>query len=612
MKRLPRLLHFSEKGPRWLLFILFPLFLNLLLYGNLLPAPSLVKQTPLFAFDGPSLLRFLLSLLLVSLVYLALSLLCRRPWIAAALVALPLYVISMVDYYKYYSLGTRIAAEDITMVFSLADIWSPKGAAGNGLFFSPFLLISAPLLLFYIHCLRVYRAGEGIHLPFNRLAGGVLAGWLLLSLSFSSLAYQIFDPQVDAYEAVPSSGQQKGQLSSIDCLIGSLYYDDFTDERATPAKVRQLLAPYQAQPGTGLRPDVIVVMSESYFDLNRVQGLTVPPEIYQNFRRMQRQGSSGRIVVPAFGGGTASTEYEVLSGTSNTSLQGTRSPYDRTQASQHLPTFVDYFQALGYDTSYVHPFKGSFYNRQNAMAAMGFDHILFQEDLTVPLRAYPRDMHVSDETLTDQILAQLRQGDGPHFVWATSMQNHNPYVTLCQTDPQLVRAPAGSLTEGEMDGLNAYAVGIRDTDRALGRLLDYIDQSPRPTALLFFGDHQPLLEGYKKLNQIENTSIYQQLDTLTTDYALYANFPLLEEASDQPFSAFYLMGQALSQLGLPQTRYMAALQDAHQNLPVYSLLLRQEGPDPQQARRCQQMIDILSYDRALGGRFSAGAQDRPQ
>ena len=121
-----------------------------------------------------------------------------------------------------------------------------------------------------------------------------------------------------------------------------------------------------------------------------------------------------------------------------------------------------------------------------------------------------------------------------------------------------------------------------------------------------------MLEGYKKLNQIENTSIYQQLDTLTTDYALYANFPLLEEASDQPFSAFYLMGQALSQLGLPQTRYMAALQDARQNLPVYSLLLRQEGPDPQQARRCQQMIDILSYDRALGGRFSAGAQDRPQ
>lgn len=134
MKRLPRLLHFSEKGPRWLLFILFPLFLNLLLYGNLLPAPSLAEQTSLFAFDVPSLLRFLLSLLLISLVYLALSLLCRRPWIAAALVALPLYVISMVDYYKYYSLGTRIAAEDITMVFSLADIWSPKGAAGNGLF----------------------------------------------------------------------------------------------------------------------------------------------------------------------------------------------------------------------------------------------------------------------------------------------------------------------------------------------------------------------------------------------------------------------------------------------------------------------------------------------
>lgn len=48
--------------------------------------------------------------------------------------------------------------------------------------------------------------------------------------------------------------------------------------------------------------DVIVVMSESYFDLNRVPGLTLNEDIYKNLKRMQQKGHGGSIVVPAYGG----------------------------------------------------------------------------------------------------------------------------------------------------------------------------------------------------------------------------------------------------------------------------------------------------------------------
>ena len=95
------------------------------------------------------------------------------------------------------------------------------------------------------------------------------------------------------------------------------------------------------------------------------------------------------MVVPAFGGGTASSEFEVLSGTSNAALQGTRSPYAGISSWDTLPSFREYFGNEGYDCTYVHPFKGSFYNRANAFAAMGFDRMLFQEDLTVPVEEYP-------------------------------------------------------------------------------------------------------------------------------------------------------------------------------------------------------------------------------
>lgn len=612
MNRFRHSLVAAGRRRRQFLFFLFPLFLNLTLYANLIPPASLAAQTPRFAFDLPGLARFVLSWLLLTIVFLLLtSVMPRRPWLAALLLALPLYVISIVDFYKYYALGSRISAEDIAMVFSLTDLWTPKGAAGNGLFFSPMLFVTGPLLAAYLWRMKQARI-EGPRLAGCRLAGGVLALWLFASFSVNSLAYQIFDPQLQDYRVFPSS-QHSPQLSSIDCLIGSLYYDEFTDQRATADKIQQIMAPYSAQDGEELRPDIIVVMSESYFDLNRVKGLELKEDLYQNFRRMQRRGAGGRIVVPAFGGGTASTEFEVLSGLPNASLRGTRSPYGDIGSQDSLPSFRDYFGRLGYQSAYIHPFKGSFYNRQNAFAAMGFDQIVFQDDLTVPVRPYPRDMHIGDDTLTDQIIAQLEANqDRPQFIWATSMQNHTPYVKLAEDDPVLAEDPSGLLGEGELEGLNAYAAGVRDTDRALGRLLDYLDSREKPAALLFFGDHQPLLEGYKKLNGVANDRIYETLDCLTVDYAIYANYPASfasidgggRDRTDRPFSACYLMDVLVTALDLPKTPYLSLLDQAFCQLPVYSLSILQTGPDREQAQRCQEALDILAYDRTRGQKYS--------
>lgn len=602
----------AGKGQRQALFFLFPLFLNLMLCVNLTPPPSLAPRTPRFAFDLASLARFALCCLLLEILFCLLSALLRRQtWLAALLLAAPLFVISVVDFYKYYALGSRISAEDLAMVFSLADLWTPKGASGNGLFYSPMLFATVPLLALYLLALKKLEVKAPAALRRPALWGG-LAGCLLCIFSSHSLACQIFDPQIQDYRVFPSS-QHSPQLSSIDCLIGSLYYDENTDERATADNIQRIMEGFPPLEGADIRPDIVVIMSESYFDLNRVRGLELTADIYQNFRRMQQEGMGGRIVVPAFGGGTASTEFEVLSGLPNASLQGTRSPYGDVSAQDSLPSFRQYFGGLGYESTYLHPFKGSFYNRQNAFTAMGFDRLLFQDSLTVPVREYPRDMHISDETMTDQIIALLEQEeDRPRFIWATSMQNHTPYVKLAETDPVLAQDSSGLLSQGELEGINAYAAGIRDTDLALGRLLDYIDSRERPTALLFFGDHQPLLEGYKKLNGIANDKIYETLDCLTTEYALYANYPASfasidgsgRNRTDQPFSACYLMDVLATALDLPKTPYLSLLDQAFRQLPVYSLSLRQTGPDPEQAQACQDALDILAYDRTRGQRYS--------
>jgi hypothetical protein len=34
---------------------------------------------------------------------------------------------------------------------------------------------------------------------------------------------------------------------------------------------------------------------------------------------------------------------------------------------------------------------------------MGFDHLIFEDSLTVPVENYPRDMHISDATFFRQV-----------------------------------------------------------------------------------------------------------------------------------------------------------------------------------------------------------------
>lgn len=595
---------------RRLTFWAFPLFLNVMLCLNLVPSPSLLASSGPVILDVAAIARFLLTALLLALVYLTLCAVVRKPYVAAIITTVPFYALSVWDFYKFFSLGTRVAAADIPMVFSLGDMWTPAGTTASGLFVSPLLLVTAPCLFLYIRKLRLCRAERAVPALRKRAKCLVLAAWLGVSLFPSGLASQIFVPQVSAYEAVPSGGENP-TLSSIDCLIGSLYYDDATDTRATQENTAALLAPYSPSSGTGVTPDVIVVMSESFFDLNQVNGINLNQDIYTNFKRMQAQNGVGKIVVPAFGGGTASTELEVISGTANASLSNTRDPYAKLNADEPVPSYAQYFSELGYDTTYIHPFKSTFYNRNNAMKALGFDNLIFEDSMGVPLRDYPRDMHISDETLTNEIITTLDASDAPQFIYATSMQNHTPFVDQSESDDIIVTLENPSaLEDAEFSALNAYAVGLRDTDAALGRLLDYAEHAPNPTAVLFFGDHQPLLDAYKQLNEIDTETIFEDQTNLMTDFGFFTNYESpnakIENAPENnTFSAYYLMDVFLTSIEMPKTQYMAFLDTALAAMPVYSCHFSVTNAPVAEVSRAKEALDILSYDRIWGDKFSS-------
>ena len=596
-----------------LLFSLFPVLVTILLYQS--PGKIAGDLPGYFKIAPSEMIMFAVSVALLGILYCLLSALLRKPWVAATVMGVLCYFLAMADIAKYQKLGTRITVDDLLMAPDIGKIWSFAKKGGGGVPFRIFYLVSAILLVSYILILfynkvtypRIFRIG--------RLGYVTVALVVGISFSINGVAKQVFMPQIVAFQEVSSYSADKVSVSSIDCLIGSMYYVTKPPDTTLPYDentVSGILTNYRASESDAVRPDVIVVLSESFFDLNRVKNIKMTEDLYKNFRRMQTAGTGGDIIVPAFGGGTAATEYEVLSGTPNKGLSNSKSPYRGLEADSSIWTYQRYFKDLGYDSTYIHPFLGSFYNRKNAFTAMGFDNLIFEDSLTVPVEPYPRDMHISDSTFFHQIEKTLddHSGGAPQLIFATSMQNHSPYAALSADDRAIVLRSKNCFIQAEdLDAINAYANGIADTDKALGELLDYVDHRDRPTAVLFYGDHQPLLDGYEKLNGIASAETYDNLDNITTPFAIYTNYTSQLKntkcsADQKRISAFYLMDVLTNYLDLPKTRFTSFLDDAMTHLPVVSMKITVGEPDDPLRSKYEDELLLLAYDRLLGEQYS--------
>ncbi|GEM_PF-6687215 len=595
-----------------LLYCMFPVLVIILLYQY----PEKASGNAVFRIEPPEIIMFTVSVLLLTILFSLLSTIFKKPWIASAVIGFLCYILAVADISKYQKLGARITVDDLLMVPDIGKLWSFTKKGSGGLEFSMFYLVAALLLIFCAFLLWFYQVSLPRFMRLGRLGRITLTFMLGISFLIKDVAKQVFMPQIEAFDVVCSYSDEKVNLSSIDCLIGSLYSDTKPPDTTLPydeKTVSGILKGYPSTQTNSIRPDVVVILSESYFDLNQVKGISLSEDLYRNFRRMKTEGTGGEIVVPAFGGGTSATEYEVLSGTPNKGLSNSKAPYRGVKKDSTLWTYQSYFKDLGYHSTYIHPFKSSFYNREDAFTAMGFDDLIFEDSLTVPVEDYLRDKHISDRTLFHQIEKTLDDGSGgrPQLIFSASMQNHSPYVTISEDDRDIVALsePNADVTEEDLDAMNAYANGVADTDLALGEFLDYIDHRDRPTVLVFYGDHHPLLEGYNKLNGISSDQTYDNLDTISTPFAIYSNYasklPQAKCSADNGrISAFYLMDVLINYLDLPKTSFTSFLDDAMTHLPIVSMKISIGDEDDPLKPEYEDKLLLLAYDRLLGGQFS--------
>lgn len=360
---------------------------------------------------------------------------------------------------------------------------------------------------------------------------------------------------------IPASGVTSSYISTQNAFVANL----FLQSRDLPLKKPknyegqlQQLGQYSSDASTKVAetPDIVVIMNESFADL-RCYGAQIAPEIYRDWDEILARSAHGTAYSSVFGGNTPNAEYEFLTGDSLLFYTGTPIPYE-TAIRQDVPALPGLLAQLGSGTVAMHPNEGIVWSREQVYPKLGFERSVFlpEYENTDQIRRY-----VSDRANYTQVLRVLEEADGPQFLFNVTIQNHGSYEEEDFADLNALLDSRTGCSQACQ-----YLTLVKESGAALKEFLQQLEQRPRKTYVVFFGDHQPWVDE-AFYSQYESGQDAQEHLRYQVPYFIWCNQS--QEETQLPACGLndlqlYLAGQA----GLPLTGYQKLLAQVAQRYPV--------------------------------------------
>lgn len=356
---------------------------------------------------------------------------------------------------------------------------------------------------------------------------------------------------------------------TINLRYSTLEKPDDYDER-----IAALTQAYESEPSVTdpetVCPNIIAIMNESLCDLS-VLGISTNEPSMPFLQSLTEHTIKGYTYVSVFGGHTANSEYEFLTGNSISFLPvGTVAYQMFTHPGDY--SLVGQLKQMGYYSIAMHPYASSGWNRVSVYQRYGFDEMHFIEDFQQ--LAFIRD-YCSDWSNYENLISvyeQHRSGtcaNQPLFLFNVTMQNHGGYTANWDGLKQTVWL-TGEL-ENQFEAVDMYLSLARESDLAFQKLVEYFQTVQEPTVILMFGDHQPGLanEFYEAVFGVSKDSLSptEAMCLYQVPYVIWANYDL-EEKSYADCSLNYLSTVLLDAISYPKTGYQQFLSEMMQSLPI--------------------------------------------
>lgn len=288
-----------------------------------------------------------------------------------------------------------------------------------------------------------------------------------------------------------------------------------------------------------VNPNIIIVQLESFINPNWITDITLNKNPVSNFEQLSSEFTSGLISVPALGGGTANTEFEVITGMSTSFFGVGEFPFNTIASRQAIPSLAYTLKDLGYSANSLHNHEGKFYSRDVVYKNLGFDSFTPIECMNVPEKT-PVGW-AKDSVLINEICNIITSTDTPDLIFGISVQGHGNYPEDELENKEIYIT--NDYSKSNKNSLEYFINQVYEMDQFVGDLIEAVNNLNELTIIAFYGDHFPAVG-------IEAKDV--SINTLkSTPYVIWDNMNLSKTNKD--IKTYELTSLILDKLSLTTT-----------------------------------------------------------
>ncbi len=562
-------------------------------------------------------MQFILSFVVIYAIYILVYNLIGKVFLTMVLTSCTLVILCIVNYLKLIFRGDPLYPSDFTQITHMQSVIPMVMDYFSWSYIFVIILSIVACIVAGIY-MRRYIQNVKIHLGIRAL---LVVGSIFVLYAYGNFANtfmnKVFQKSgVDFVlwnqnENYASNGFVLGFISNLDTTVMEKPKNYSKENMLQIAN--DIKKQYSGNIGSQKKkekPNIIFVMSESFWDPTKVTNLSFSEDPVPNLHHYIENFPGGQTISPTFGGNTANVEFEALTSYSMSLLKPGSIPYQQVITNKkEIPSIPTALKKEGYYTSAIHSFGRTFFKRDDVYKVLGFDK--FNAEDTMENVDIDGD-YISDLAMSKEIIAELEKQKQPTFIHAVTMQNHFPF-TEGRFGENLIEI-SGLENEDSKGELETYTEGLRRSDEALQYLIEQLDNFDRPTLLVFFGDHLPSLgtnkSFYKENGYITNEKTpNERLAMAQTPLLMYANFDMPNDNLGL-VSPIHFSNLIFDYAGLNKSLFYQFLSELYKEIPVLrdELKVDKNGEVINDLTKKQkEMLEqykMLQYDLLVGNQYS--------
>lgn len=570
---------------------------NKMLISNALPFIFLVTLELYFtictfgvAHLPSNLLTIIVGLVITYSLYLILLAIFRKTSVANITLAIIFLVLFIINEGRIYYTSDTLLLTDVIFLQNAGEV---AGFADvtfvNCINFILYPTILAIIIL--IHLFKVaIRNNVKIYNPKNLFIKTSVTIFIMLCLVLRTgivdkfmvdNVYNIYDGEDLAITA--SNTRYFYRYGVISGMYGKLVEQRrFTPDNYNETELKNLLNNAEDVKGSLGTPNIIVVFSESFWDVSKFDKVKFDTDVTPNYHKILKEEKSVEMLSPAYGGMSSNVEFEILTGGSLNYFSKGYTPYMqlfRKGISDNNPSIIRELKNNGYKTKILNSSSKNMFNCSIVYDIYKVDEVnnLFDE---VDLGG----QYVSDSYLTDRMIEYFnsKPQEEKIFYFMITMGGHMPYFEgrYDDYDVNIVESPYDKDTN---EVIHSYAEGMYLADKELGRIYEYINTLDEDTIVVFFGDHLPHLSTPDGKDAMFTTNFLNDDYNLESVYKQYNTTALIMSNYDAKFddtkylSPDLLLTYIINNMDLNISQFYKWLYNTKDVLPSSNFVVSQDN-----------------------------------